>query len=169
MKKAGFGIAETLIAATMIATLVLAFMGITTVINHSAQLSYQQAVAAELAQQRIEAMRFMVQANWNNSRASSLSSLGRSEWAQGVSSDASAQTNTIGSITYSVKATVSQNMSSVLPVYAKDGSGVYQQAPASSADVLYRLVHVDVTWNDGGAARSYALETVLTNWREGIL
>ena len=169
MKKPGFGIAETLIAATMIATLVLAFMGVTSVINHSAQLAYQQAVAADLAQQRIEVMRYSVQANWNNSRAATLTALNRTEWAQGVTSDATAQTITIGSITYNVKATVSQNLTSTLPLYATDGSGTTQQAPASSADVLYRLVHVDVIWSDGGASRSYALETVLTNWREGIL
>lgn len=174
MRSRGFGIAETLIASTIIATLVLAFMGITTVINRSAVLANQQAVAADLAQHRIEVLRWFVETNWNNSRLQTTQVVATNEWAQNVQSDLSPLTLTVGGITYSAKVTVEpvldgESISARLPIYARNAAGNLVQAQAHETDPLYRRVHVDVTWSDGGSPRSYSLETVFTNWREGIL
>lgn len=169
MIKRGFGIAETLIASTIIASLVLAFMGITNVINHAASLSYQQSVAADLAQQRIEIARAQVERAWNNSRATT-DPISDAEWAQFVTNDSTPQeSDPIDGIVYSTKVTITHEFSDLPPLYAANETGSYVTGSASNAVSLYRKVHVDVAWDDGGAQRSYALETVITNWREGVL
>jgi len=166
--KRGFGIAETLIASTIIASLVLAFLGITNVISHSAQLGYQQSVAANLAQRRIEEMRALVERAWNNSRQST-EVLTDAEWAQPVTSDTVPQAVSLGGITYSTQVTVNSETGALPNLKVKNESGAYDLAPASVADSLYKLVRVDVTWSEGTVSRAYSLETVLTNWREGVL
>lgn len=166
--KRGFGIAETLIASTIIAALILSFMGITTVMSHAAQLSYQQSVAANLAQRRIEGMRFAVERAWTNSRHTT-DTVTPADWAQSVVSDVSPQVAALNGINYSTKVTVDNNFGDLPALYAARESGTYVTASTSDAVSLYRRVHVDVTWTDTGAARSYSLETVVTNWREGVL
>lgn len=175
MRSRGFGIAETLIASTIIATLVLAFMGITTVINRSAVLSHQQAVAADFAQHRIEVLRWFLETKWNDSREKTTLALGGiTDWAPKPQDYLAPLTLTIGGITYTAIVKVDRNLedeniSARLPIYARNAAGNYEQAQSGDTDPLYRRVHVDVTWNDGGSPRSYSLETVFTNWREGIL
>lgn len=166
--KRGFGIAETLIASMIIASLVLSFLGITNVINHAAQLSYQQSVAADLAQRRIEEMRYRVEGAWNNSRQST-ETLADDEWAQLVQSDPAAQSHTLGGLTYSTLVKVDYNVDALPKLQVRHESGTYDTASNADTDPLFRRVKVEVIWSDGAIPRAYSLETVLTNWREGVL
>lgn len=168
MKRKGFGIAETLLSSVIIASLMLGFVGIMAAVSHLGQLNYRRAVAADLAQQKVEEIRYQIESNWVQ-RDPSKTELASADWFRGI--NPSTATKQINGVDYQIAATIDHD-NAVLPELfslQEDGTRVGSNgSTAFSSDALYRRIKVKVTWNDG-VDRTYELVSIATNWREGTL
>lgn len=167
IRQKGFGLAETLIASVLLAFLAVSFFALNSSIRTNIKVGNARAVAAELAQQELENLRFQVGKSWNESRkvpTGTASQAGSWDEALNGVSTGSQNIATIDGVVYSRIYSVRET-TSLLPNIKQGSSTVGINDIAEVA----RRVKVKINWSDGSRARSYELYGLITDWRPGLL
>ncbi len=174
LQKAGFGLAETLIASAILATLVLVFYGVSSSINRNTARANERSGAALIAQQELENIRYNKDKNWNDSRAIDSAV---ANWDQNVLSYAGVNINRcsnwspVTDTVYEKRVCIYRNSDNSLPFlsFQNSNSGNTEELEHNQYKDDYLLIEVDIKWNGVVNNSQYSLSSIITNWQPAVL
>jgi len=189
MRRRAFGIAETLIASSVISMVIMGLYAISTAAARSAQTQSDRVTATALAEEVVDIMRYDRERYWRGIVGGAApgrsadgfwtylgSTPGAVETGSTITwSDLSSSYWGLSSVTdFKATAIVSKSPAAMQGVLsytdaASGASTVMSSAQATDAAASLLKVSVTVSWAGAGGAESYVLNTYLSDWLEGML
>lgn len=194
MRRRAFGVAETLLASTIIAMILVGLYGISSSAARAAQTQMHRVAATALAEESIELLRFERERYWrglaggatpgrtaegfwsylNTSRGGQLQTSTKLSW------DLTQYQSGWSDLLQGTPAGYTRQLTIETDAAALSGRATYLDLASQSSVVLdgaqaaaiapsLLKVTVTVTWSEGGQPESYALTTYLSYWLEGML